>query len=57
MARPRKPRAEKKALIVAIKLTPGDKKRLDAVAAKERLPVATVARLYVMLAVDKAEPV
>jgi hypothetical protein len=57
MARPRKPRAEKKALIVAIKLTPGDKKRLDAVAAKERLPVATVARLYVMRAVDKAEPV
>jgi hypothetical protein len=52
MARPRKLRAVKQSAIVVMKMTPSDKKKLDAAAARERLPVATLARLYVMRAVD-----
>jgi len=55
MARPRKALAAKQSAVVVVKLTPTDKRRLDAVAARDRLPVATAARLYVMRAVAEAD--
>lgn len=47
MARPRKPRAEKQSILVAIHLTPAEKKKLDSAAKKAGLPVATLARFRV----------
>ena len=54
MSRPRKPRATKQSVVVALHLTAAEKKRLDAAALREGLPVATVARLYTMRAVDRS---
>jgi hypothetical protein len=48
MARPRKPRAIKQSVVVALHLTPAEKKLLDAAALREGLPVATIARLYAL---------
>jgi len=48
MARPRKPRVDKQSCKVVLHLTPAEKKRLEAAAARSGLPVATVARLYAM---------
>jgi hypothetical protein len=52
MARPRKKLIEKRSVDVVLHLTPAEKKRLDAAAARAGLPVATVARLYTMRAVE-----
>jgi hypothetical protein len=52
MSRPRKPRTKKQSICVVLHLTPAEKKRLDAAAARAGLPVATVARLYTMQAVE-----
>jgi hypothetical protein len=57
MARPRKSRATKQSVKLVLSLTPAEKKRLEAAAAKDRLPVATAARLYAMRAIDRGEDV
>lgn len=45
MARPPKSKADKQSVRVVLHLTPAEKRRLDAIAAKMRLPVATAARI------------
>lgn len=40
--------------MIVLHLTPADAKKLVAAAAREGLPVATVARLYTMRAVDRS---
>jgi hypothetical protein len=57
MARPRKSRATKQSAKVVLHLTLAEKKRLEVAAAKDRLPVATAARLYAMRAIDREEDV
>ena len=45
VGRPRKSVDEKQSIKVVLHLTPAEKKRLDALAAKMDLPVATAARI------------
>lgn len=45
MARPRKPLAEKQSIKVVLHLTPAEKRKLDSLAAKMGMPVATAARI------------
>ena len=45
VGRPRKSVDEKQSIRVVLHLTPAEKKRLDALAAKMDLPVATAARI------------
>lgn len=58
MSRPRKTRVQKQSAKVVLHLTLAQKKQLDAAADRIGLPVATVARLYVMQVIEmgKAEP-
>jgi uncharacterized protein (DUF1778 family) len=50
MGRPCKPRAKKQSENVVLRLTPSEKKRLDAAAERAGLPVATFARIRAMQA-------
>lgn len=52
MVRPLKSHTAKQSVVVVLHLTPAEKKRLAAAAARDGLPVATVARLYVMRFLD-----
>jgi hypothetical protein len=52
MSRSRKPVAHKQSIKVVLHLTPAEKRRLDAAAKREGLPVATAARLYALRAAD-----
>jgi len=49
MARPCKPLAEKRSVKVVLHLTRAEKKKLDALARQESLPVATLTRLRALL--------
>ena len=57
MARPRKTRIEKRSARVVLQFTPGEKKRLEAVAERAGLPVATAARVFAMQVVESKEGV
>ncbi len=48
MGRPRKPRVDKQSVRVVLNFTLAEKKRLDEMARKAGLPVATLARLKVL---------
>jgi hypothetical protein len=48
MARPRKSRVDKQSVRVVLHLTLAEKRKLDALAAKMGLPVATAARIRVL---------
>jgi hypothetical protein len=45
MGRPPKSAADKQSIKIVLHLTPAEKKKLDREAAREKLPVATLARL------------
>ena len=52
MTRPKKSKVDKQSVVVVLRLTTADKKRLDDAAARIGLPVATAARLYALRGAD-----